>query len=101
MIVGDLSMCKIFAGQIQSRYESKTRHIRLNGQSTSIRLENSFWEIIDELANEEGVSTPVFLSKLHFEVLQIHGEVTNFTSLLRCSCLIHIEKSDASLSHVA
>lgn len=83
-------MCELFAGQDPNRYESKTRHLRLNGQSTSIRLENSFWAIIDDLAKNEGVSSPAFVSKLHFEVLQLHGEVPNFTSLLRCTCLIHL-----------
>lgn len=89
-------MCQIFAGQDPDRYESHTRRLRLNGQSTSIRLENSFWEIIDELAEKEGVSSPVFISKLHSEVLELRGEVPNFTSLLRCACLIHIDQNGAS-----
>ena len=94
-------MCQIFAGQDPYRYESETRRLRLNGQSTSIRLENSFWEIIDELAEKEGVSTPVFISTLHSEVLELRGEVPNFTSLLRCACLIHMDRSDATSAHVA
>ena len=80
-------MCEIFASQPQDSYEPVTRNIRLNGQSTSIRLERSFWAIIDAMAEEEGVSTPTFLSTLHSEVLEIHGEAKNFTSLLRCSCV--------------
>lgn len=86
-------MCQIFAGQEPERYESRTRRLRLNGQSTSIRLENAFWNIIDEIAGRDGVSTPVFLSKLHAEVLELHGEPGNFTSLLRCTCLKFIEVS--------
>jgi predicted DNA-binding ribbon-helix-helix protein len=31
------------------------------------------------------------VSKLHAEVLELHGEPANFTSLLRCSCLVHLE----------
>jgi predicted DNA-binding ribbon-helix-helix protein len=87
-------MCQIFAGQDPSRYESVTRRLRLNGQSTSIRLERAFWGILDHIAAKEGVSTPVFLSKLHSEVLQQQGEVTNFTSLLRCACTIHLGEYD-------
>ena len=83
-------MCQIFAGQDPSRYESVTRRLRLNGQSTSIRLERAFWRILDQIAAREGVSTPAFLSKLHSEVLEQQGEVTNFTSLLRCACMIHL-----------
>ena len=84
-------MCHVFASQARSRYARETRRMRLNGQSTSIRLENAFWEIIDEIAASEGVSTPAFISKLHSEVLEVQGEPENFTSLLRCACLVFIE----------
>lgn len=84
-------MCQMFAGQDPVRYELETRRMRLHGQSTSIRLEKSFWAIVDELAMNEGLTTPGFVSKLHSEVLEIHGEIKNFTSLLRCTCLLHRE----------
>ena len=87
-------MCQIFAGQDPARYECVTRRLRLNGQSTSIRLERAFWGILDQIAAKEGVSTPAFLSKLHSEVLEQQGEVTNFTSLLRCACTIHLGEFD-------
>lgn len=86
-------MCKIFAGQDPSRYEQITRRLRLNGQSTSIRLERTFWDIMDELAETQGMTTPGFMSKLHSEVLELHGEPKNFASLLRCCCLVHLETS--------
>lgn len=85
-------MCQIFAGQDPDRYASQTRSMRLNGQSTSIRLENSFWRILDEIAAAEGRSTPAFVSKLHAEVLELKGEPENFSSLLRCSCMIYLER---------
>ncbi|MEM1378556.1 MAG: ribbon-helix-helix domain-containing protein [Pseudomonadota bacterium] len=84
-------MCQVFAGQDPARYSCATRRIRLNGQSTSVRLEQAFWSILDELAETEDMSTPAFLSKLHSEVLEISGEPTNFTSLLRCTCLTYLE----------
>jgi predicted DNA-binding ribbon-helix-helix protein len=83
-------MCQIFAGQNPARYECITRRLRLNGQSTSIRLERAFWGILDRIAAEEDISTPAFLSKLHSEVLERHGEVSNFTSLLRCACTLRL-----------
>ncbi|MEM8751597.1 MAG: ribbon-helix-helix domain-containing protein [Pseudomonadota bacterium] len=86
-------MCQIFAGQDPDRYASQTRSMRLNGQCTSIRLENSFWRILDEIAAREGVTTPAFVSKLHAEVLELRGEPENFSSLLRCSCLIYLEQA--------
>lgn len=84
-------MCRIFAGQDPERYSLETRSMRLNGQSTSIRLEKSFWAILDELAEAEELTTPGFVSRLHDEVLQIHGEPRNFTAMLRCTCLLSRE----------
>ena len=86
-------MCHVFASQAPNRYASETRRLRLNGQSTSIRLENAFWLILDEIAAGDGLSTPAFISKLHAEVLELHGEPENFTSLLRCACLVFIDKA--------
>jgi predicted DNA-binding ribbon-helix-helix protein len=83
-------MCQIFAGQDPRTYEPETRRLRLNGQSTSIRLERAFWEIIDGIAANEGLSTPAFVSRLHSEVLELRGEARNFTSLLRCACLVRL-----------
>ncbi len=87
-------MCQIFAGQDPARYEQVTRRVRLNGQSTSIRLERAFWAILDSIAAREGTSTPAFLSKLHSEVLLQNGEAANFASLLRCACTIHLGELD-------
>jgi len=85
-------MCRIFAGQDPERYASHTRSLRMNGQCTSIRLENAFWRIIDEIAKSQGFSTPAFVSKLHSEVLELRGEPENFSSLLRCCCLVYMER---------
>ncbi len=85
-------MCQLFAGQPRENYQCQTRSIRLNGQSTSIRLEAMFWRTLDQIAASEKLSTPQFISKLHSEVMTIHGEAKNFTSLLRCTCLVHAEQ---------
>ena len=87
-------MCQMFAGQDPARYEYVTRRLRLNGQSTSIRLERAFWGIVYQMAAKDGTSTPAFLSKLHSEVLEQQGEASNFTSLLRCACTIHLGELD-------
>lgn len=94
-------MCKIFAGQSPGDYEPETRRLRLNGQSTSIRLERAFWEIIDSIAAEEGLTTPAFVSRLHAEVIELRGEARNFTSLLRCACLIWMRSSVSVAERVA
>lgn len=89
-------MCQVFAGQDVRRYASTTRRLRLNGQSTSIRLENAFWAILDDMAAAEGLSTPAFVSRLHSEVLELRGEPQNFTSLLRCACLLFRDRARRS-----
>jgi len=94
-------MCRIFAGQDPERYALETRSMRLNGQSTSIRLEQSFWTILDTIAASEGSTTPAFVSKLHGEVLELRGEPKNFTSLLRCTCLIWQDTQPAQGSQIA
>lgn len=94
-------MCRIFAGQDPARYQSETRSIRLNGYSTSIRLERAFWEMIAEMAADEGMTPPQFISKLHDEVTELRGEAQNFTSLLRCACLIRSERRGAEPAAVA
>jgi predicted DNA-binding ribbon-helix-helix protein len=86
-------MCRIYAEQDPHRYALTTRRLRLNGQSTSIRLENTYWQILDDLAAAEGMTTPGFMSKLHSEVLEQHGEPANFSSVLRCTCLIYLERT--------
>jgi predicted DNA-binding ribbon-helix-helix protein len=86
------TMCHLFAHQPQRDYESQTRSLRINGHCTSIRLEMSFWDTLEEIAAKEGMSLAKFLTTLHNEVLDHHGEVKNFASLLRCSCLIYRSK---------
>ncbi len=88
-------MCHLFASQRPESYAFETRSIRLNGQCTSIRLEKMFWNILEQIAAAEGQSVPRFISTLHSEVLQLWGEVANFTSHLRCICLVAGEKGRA------
>ncbi len=85
-------MCHLFASQPPASYAFETRSIRLNGQSTSIRLEKIFWTILETLAGREDMSVPRFISTLHNEVLLLWGETPNFTSHLRCICLVALEK---------
>ena len=80
-------MCHLFAGQSPDSYAFETRSIRLNGQSTSLRLEKVFWEILKDIAAAEAMSVPRFISTLHQEILLLRGEVPNFTSRLRWICV--------------
>jgi predicted DNA-binding ribbon-helix-helix protein len=88
-------MCHLFASQSPESYAFETRSIRLNGQSTSLRLERMFWTILEQIAAGQSMSVPRFISTLHSEVLQVWGEVANFTSHLRCICLVAMEEGRA------
>jgi predicted DNA-binding ribbon-helix-helix protein len=55
----------------------------------------AFWDTLEEIASKEGMSLAKFLTRLHSEVLDHYGEVHNFASLLRCSCLIYRSKAAA------
>jgi predicted DNA-binding ribbon-helix-helix protein len=82
-------MCQLFARQPQRDYESQTRSLRIDGHCTSIRLELAFWDTLEEIASKQDMSLAKFLTRLHSEVLDHSGDVHNFASLLRCSCLIY------------
>ncbi len=84
-------MCHLFASQNPESYAFETRSIRLNGQSTSIRLEKIFWTLLEGIAAQEGMTVPRFISTLHQEVLLLWGETPNFTSHLRCICIVALE----------
>lgn len=81
------TMCHLFASQCPDSYAFETRSIRLNGQSTSLRLERVFWDLLEDIAAAEGMTVPRFISTLHREILLLRGEVPNFTSHLRCICV--------------
>ncbi len=83
-------MCKVFAGQDPGGYRQVNRSVRIAGHSTSIQLEATFWELLDEIAGNQGLSTPKFLSKLYDEAIEINGEIPNFASMLRTTCALYL-----------
>jgi predicted DNA-binding ribbon-helix-helix protein len=84
-------MCTLYANQDPKFYAPVTRSVRIGGVATSLRLEAAFWSLLDELAASQGFTTSRFINTLYDEVLAIHGEVANFASLLRVSCLLYAE----------
>ncbi len=89
-------MCYIYASTDPALYEYHTRSVRLHGYVTSLRLEQRFWDILDEMAAEQRLSTPRFLSTLHDEVIELRGEVGNFASMLRVVCTAYLMRKYSS-----
>lgn len=83
-------MCSLFSHIPETDYAFQTRSVRLGGHGTSVRLEASFWVILEQIAAAQNVSLGRFLTTLHDEVLAFRGEPSNFASLLRCACLKYI-----------
>ena len=80
-------MCDYFVNADPILYESRTRTVRIRGVSTSIRMENFVWDILAKMAAEEGVTTNALIVQFHDEILRHRGDVQNFTSFLRVTCL--------------
>jgi len=92
-------MCEYFVKADPIQYEQRTRSVRIRGMLTSIRLENMVWDVLAEMAEDEGCTTNALICQLHDEILQHRGEVPNFASFLRITslrylrrCLITMEK---------
>lgn len=94
-------MCRLFKTQDPATYASETRAIRLHGHATSIRLEAAFWDILDEIAQREEMSLARFCAVLHDEVVQQQGEVANFASFLRVTCLHYLRHKDVYLTQLS
>lgn len=85
-------MCRILSSQAPSAFAYQTRSVRLGGHATSIKLENAFWEILEEIATTLNKPLGRLLTEIHDEMLFISGETQNFTSLLRCACLKYVSE---------
>jgi len=90
-----MHMCQIFKTQDPLSYRAETHAIRLHGQMTSIRVERAFWLILREIAESEGMTLSRFASTLYDEVAEQMGEVSNFASFLRVTCLKYLAVRDA------
>jgi len=83
-------MCQIFVCANPQSYEATTRSIRLHGVVTSVRLENLFWDTLEELGARDGMTVPQLLSTLYGELLKHRGDIPNFSSFLRVCALRYL-----------
>ena len=86
-------MCEFFVKADPILYESRTRTIRIRGVLTSIRLENLVWDVLAEMAAAEGRTTNNLIATLYDEILQRRGEVPNFASFLRVTCMRYLQRA--------
>jgi len=79
-------MCQLFIGGDSSLWSSKTKSLRIQGVVTSIRLENFFWDILEELSFRDQMTVNQIITKLYLESLDADHDIGNFTSFLRVCC---------------
>ncbi len=85
-------MCEYFVKADPIQYEQRSRTIRIHGVLTSIRLENMVWDILAEMAEEEGCTTNALIVQFHDEILAHRGEVPNFASFLRVTGMRYLRR---------
>ena len=93
-------MCNIFFELTAASYRRQSRSVRLGGHVTSIRLEALFWQILENVAAAEGWTLGRFLTRLHDEAIRLHGDIGNFTALLRCACIRYVMEASERASFV-
>ena len=89
-------MCDFFVKADPIQYEQRSRTVRIHGVLTSIRLENMVWDILAEMAAAEGRTTNALISLFHDEILAHRGEVPNFASFLRVTCMRYLRRCEAA-----
>lgn len=79
-------MCQIFISADPDLYRSRSRSLRLHGVATSLRLENMFWQVLEEIGARDGLSVARLITRLYDELTEAGGDCANFTSFLRVCC---------------
>lgn len=79
-------MCQLFIGANQDCWKNTTRSLRIDGVTTSIRLEHFFWRILEEIAFRDELSVGQLITRLYHESLDADHDIGNFTSFLRVCC---------------
>lgn len=94
-------MCEFFVKADPIQYEQRSRTVRIHGVLTSIRLENMVWDVLAEMASEEGRTTNALIALFHDEILAHRGEVPNFASFLRVTCMRYLRRHQAAAQSAA
>jgi predicted DNA-binding ribbon-helix-helix protein len=79
-------MCQLFINADSNLWASQTKSLRIDGVVTSIRLENFFWEILEEIAFRDDMTSNQLIAKLYLESIDAAHDMGNYTSFLRVCC---------------
>ncbi|MFX0540324.1 ribbon-helix-helix domain-containing protein [Roseovarius sp. S4756] len=84
-------MCRLFIGADPTLWESVTRSFRMDGMVTSVRLEQMFWSVLEDIAQRQDLNVPQLLHQLYNESIDEGHDLGNFTSFLRVCCMRFID----------
>ena len=76
-------MCELFVNADQKLWVTSHKSVRIQGMVTSIRLENHFWIVLEEIATRDSLTLPEMLNRLYAECVEANHDVGNFSSFLR------------------
>jgi len=71
-----------------SEFVPEKRGFRIHGHSTTIRLERAFWSVLDAMAEEQHISLPEMIQRIHDECIVANDK--NLASCLRVICLKYV-----------
>ncbi|MBU2880693.1 ribbon-helix-helix domain-containing protein [Psychrosphaera sp. B3R10] len=95
-------MCRLFINADSQLWTYRTKSLRIDGVVTSIRLEEFFWDILEELSFRDQMSVNQMITKLYLESLDADHDISNFTSFLRVCCTRYLSLiADGDLSRKA
>ena len=87
----ELTMCKLFINASPDLWQASTRSVRIDGMVTSVRLEQYFWRVLDEIAGRDSLTLPEMLSRLYRESIEAEHNLGNFASFLRVCAIRYLE----------
>jgi len=79
-------MCQLFTNSDPNVWNNRSRSIRVDGVVTSVRLEEFFWETLEEIGSRDNMSVGQLITKLYKEAREAEHDLSNFTSYLRVCC---------------
>lgn len=83
-------MCKLFINADPEQWISYTHSLRIDGMVTSVRMENCFWTILEEVAQRDDMNTPQLITRLYHESIDAGHDLGNFTSFLRVCAMRYL-----------
>ncbi len=71
-----------------SEFIPEKRGFRIHGHSTTIRLERAFWSVLEAMAEEQRLSLPEMIQRIHDHCIVANDK--NLASCLRVICLKYL-----------